>query len=455
MKNITARRDRLRDWWQTLGGDAGGNDDDEEQESNEKDKSDDSLVESSNGDSNAMENTNETKTNQKKQHDDNDKNEKNKPRPMPIVRWWRRVKRGAKTFRKAWSGDPKQSGTNHPNTDQKNNKKDGDNSEDDEEAKDLVDPFHLWQRWRQRLQRRSSLRNPEIVGQFDVAIVLTGLNDLKEATLPFMFRGRNATLNPKGEEEKGVMVGLERVLEALQQRMTLALDRAGGKETKSQKEEEKEVGYTLDDDNINVEKELLQSIRESESRLALQSHGTTRRRPLVVFPALPVSALPIFHSAPLRWFALPLFRRVDSYKRQVAARFPGEVLFVDTPTDDEFSEIEQGTGALWDERRREQVLLRLTDITQKARERVEEVMKEHYKKWAKTIGTKESHCYNHPTPEEAQNSSEMERSHRPGNSLISVDGVHPNDDGYEFWGRHIALAIVEEWNKQDEARQNE
>ena len=302
----------------------------------------------------------------------------------------------------------------------------------------------MWQRWRQRLQRRSSLRNPEIVGQFDVAIVLTGLNDLKEAVLPFMFRGKNASSNSEYSEHKSLMSELERVLQALQQRMALVLDRKG----QEQKIEEEPDSYSLDDDKKNVEDELLKSIRENEDRLAIRRH-TSRRGPLVVFPALPVSPLPIFHSQPLRWFALPLFRRVDNYKREVANRFPGEVLFVETPTDDVFSQIEQGKGTLWDERRAEQVLLRLTDVTQRAREHVELVMRAHYAKWKQSFGVKESQTDNRQTPEEAQHSCEIEVFRRPGSSLISVDGVHPNDAGYEFWGRHIANAIFEEWEAQD------
>jgi lysophospholipase L1-like esterase len=32
-----------------------------------------------------------------------------------------------------------------------------------------------------------------------------------------------------------------------------------------------------------------------------------------------------------------------------------------------------------------------------------------------------------------------------GSKLISFDDVHPNDDGYDLWGRHIAAEIIKEW----------
>ena len=38
---------------------------------------------------------------------------------------------------------------------------------------------------------------------------------------------------------------------------------------------------------------------------------------------------------------------------------------------------------------------------------------------------------------------------RPGQSMIAADHIHPSDKGYEFWGRHIAWAILQEWQNQD------
>jgi hypothetical protein len=135
----------------------------------------------------------------------------------------------------------------------------------------------------------------------------------------------------------------------------------------------------------------------------------------------------------------------------VARRFPGEVLFVEPPTLKVYSDIDEGKGPLWDERRTEQVLVQLTDVTQRARERVEALMKEHYEKWASRMGIHdESHQQHYQTPEEVHNDSAIQQACLPGRSLISVDNVHPNDEGYEFWGRHIAAAIIEEWNVQDD-----
>lgn len=36
----------------------------------------------------------------------------------------------------------------------------------------------------------------------------------------------------------------------------------------------------------------------------------------------------------------------------------------------------------------------------------------------------------------------------PASGLFAVDGIHPSDDGYDFWGRYIGDAIVKELKQQ-------
>jgi lysophospholipase L1-like esterase len=35
------------------------------------------------------------------------------------------------------------------------------------------------------------------------------------------------------------------------------------------------------------------------------------------------------------------------------------------------------------------------------------------------------------------------RRTRPGSSMISSDGIHPNEIGYEVWGRFMARKIID------------
>jgi lysophospholipase L1-like esterase len=199
----------------------------------------------------------------------------------------------------------------------------------------------------------------------------------------------------------------------------------------------------------------------------------------------------------------------------MARQFPREVLFVPAPSVQDLTELEAKTGPLWKASRAEQVLLQLTDVTQTVRDRVERLMKEHYyDKWnpnqqqqvpargndslnsSNSSGNDKddkdrinstAHARNRPAAptsssslsasipprfssggysnsqqEESlsafehdyyNNDDELSADRRPGQSLIGADLVHPNDKGYEFWGRHIGLAIAREWQVQDEQQQ--
>ena len=43
-------------------------------------------------------------------------------------------------------------------------------------------------------------------------------------------------------------------------------------------------------------------------------------------------------------------------------------------------------------------------------------------------------------------SSSSSRNTAQASPFLAPDGVHPNDLGYEYWGRSIAESIVKEWS---------
>jgi lysophospholipase L1-like esterase len=111
--------------------------------------------------------------------------------------------------------------------------------------------------------------------------------------------------------------------------------------------------------------------------------------------------------------------------------------------------MEAGRGPIFNSRKAEQVLLEITDVTKKAKETVEALMRKHYQQLTKDRerGKEETQdvyhqgCHDH-LPASAPNPT-------PGSTLMAVDNVHPNDEGYDFWGRHIAAAIVTEWKSKN------
>ena len=56
--------------------------------------------------------------------------------------------------------------------------------------------------WRDRLSRHSNRLRTEVFADFDVACVMTGFNDIKGATLPFLLRGDEVAF-PREARERG------------------------------------------------------------------------------------------------------------------------------------------------------------------------------------------------------------------------------------------------------------
>jgi hypothetical protein len=151
---------------------------------------------------------------------------------------------------------------------------------------------------------------------------------------------------------------------------------------------------------------------------------------MVVLPGMPARSLPIFQIAPLRWLAVPIIDIMDSHKKKLARRHDGEVLFVDAPTCEEIALYSCQSGMHWEDEMDDRLLLNLRGIKRKHARRIEAEMQEYFSKKSQ------------PTDPE---SLPLRRRHH---SMFSVDGIHPNDKGYDFWGRYIAQAIVEEWKRK-------
>lgn len=269
---------------------------------------------------------------------------------------------------------------------------------------------------------RRDFLDPVAACQFDIAVVLMGLNDIKDAFMPHMTAGRASSLEEGTVKiQGGLRRQLQEVLSALDTKMDL-----GG--------EEKDNSSTSDNGSLR-----------------------NLRRPLVVVPELPVAPLSLFRTAPLCWFLVPIFRAMENNKRFLSSCFPEYVVFIPQPNLQWWSDVEAGLGPIRENARKERLLLRMTDIAQTARERIQGLMKEHY--GAEDDDDTEMGSFDErpSDAEELQDlvdleySSKVERRKKgtkQQSPFIAADKMHPNDEGYEIWGRHIADAIIEHWNRE-------
>jgi hypothetical protein len=298
--------------------------------------------------------------------------------------------------------------------------------------------------------RRASI-SPRAAAKYDIAIVLTGLNDVKDAFMPHMTRGTNSSIKEGGVRIMGGMKDqLINVLQALRSKM-----------------DKMDLERTDDDLPSEVERKKVDHADPANPRT---DHPFQElKRPMVVVPELPVAPLQMFRLAPLKWFLIPIFRGMENNKRFIAKMFPEYVIFVPQPDLNWWTDDERGIGPVRATIQQEQLLLRVSDIAHTAQDRIQGLMKKYYdakhEEHHANITSRSSNYRDNPygpTSELAEMENErliqvIDDDHRneDGGTIdddfhskyVSMDRMHPNDEGYELWGRHIASAILEHWNR--------
>jgi hypothetical protein len=334
--------------------------------------------------------------------------------------------------------------------------------------------------WSDRLKEHKIRFDPNVLGPFDIAVVLTGSNDLKSAFFPFLLTGEDAEFRRQAQQRGGGYGNeLTRILQVLNRRMRMRLQTlresveaakervlesvdnirerlhsqdlnvpSGKGDSRSStgarpQTYHRRAGRASQIGNVDAAKQLENVETNTDTASLLDGdemlEGTTHTQtslynnphfPMVVLPGMAARALPIFQTAPLRWLAVPIVDIMDSHKRKLARHHDGEVFFIEAPSWEAMADFFGKNGVYWQEVVDDHVLLNLRGIKRKHALTIESDMAAYFAKKVQT-----------PKP----GTLPFRRRHY---SMFSVDGIHPNDQGYEFWGRYIARAIVEEWRRK-------
>ena len=291
--------------------------------------------------------------------------------------------------------------------------------------------------WYEKLRRHKRRFDPLMLGPYDVIIVVTGANDLKSAFFPFLLTGDDVEFRKQAKQRGGnYPQELRRVLETLRSRMksrleSLRISVEAATESVFERVEDTWDAIARGRFPNKSERGHLMSRQETEATLPETPTSQAHRPfPLVVLPGLSPRTLPVFRAVPLHWLAIPILDILDCYKRKLARSHPGEVVFAaieDIPALDLYAEEK---GPLWEQRVNEETLLSLHDVGKRDSQQTEAAMREYYKNGATYQGT--SWLFRNP----------------PHNRLLCVDGVHPNDLGYDFYGRYLGNVIFQELQKR-------
>jgi len=324
------------------------------------------------------------------------------------------------------------------------------------EAESARDPLSKGA-WQQRLRNHRRRFHPEFMGPYDIAVVLTGPNDLKAAVFPFLLTGEDGELRKQAQERGGGQTGeMGRVLETLRSRMASSFRNARDSfqaATDSVRERVEETvervapGSTWsmtrrrrDSNNphpksMSVDMGLLKDNEVTSS----PRHHHKGHVPLIFLPGLPARANPMTQHLPLRWLLVPLFEIMDYQKQILARESDGDVIFVPAPTTEEFVQFMNRRGRIYRDKSEEEVLVNLRDARRSTVRRTQSLMKEYYDRKGRSAAT------NNPFKRAQALLGLPPSIHLQG---FSADGVHPNDLGYDYWGRHIANAIYDEWQRR-------
>lgn len=328
--------------------------------------------------------------------------------------------------------------------------------------------------WKRRLAQHRKRFNPDLLGPYDIIVVLIGSNDLKSAFFPFMLSGDEVEFRRQAKQRGGNYAEeLRLLMETLNRKMRLqfesfrhsvietveaATDTVRGKveETMERIAPGSSNRMQLFRHTSRGQQQSPLSVSKASSGRSLDHHelldggGHARHAPLVVLPGLPSRALPIFRNAPLRWFVGPIVDVMDAHKRKLAKAHPGEVLFVKAPTTVDMTTFERQEGVVWQEKAQEETVLSLRDIKKSECRRLEQDMRGYLES---KMGTTEAKAGNSSFFFNAFSRmllvfANRNQSPAPLSTIFAVDRVHPTDVGYDFWGRYIAQYIFDEWVKQ-------
>ncbi len=279
----------------------------------------------------------------------------------------------------------------------------------------------MWQKWQTKLDLQTENVNEDNFEYYDVAVILTGINDLKAMALPSIMIQSSQGIRGHLQDFKRELIDLMVYL------------RAKMKNTIHQPSKNTPHGGN-------------------------QESTKEKHYPLIVIPAYPVASVPLMKYPPFNWLASTLLREwIEVKKQELAKKYPDSILFVDAPSFEALSQIEKESmhrndddvktpkeGADSNESSNTGILI-FKDRTRAARMKIEQLMKDYRNDMQRKLSN-----FSIGDLEAEKNFNEAFYHHDqleiPSSNLISYDKIHPNTVGYEFWGRHIASAIIKKWD---------
>ena len=254
--------------------------------------------------------------------------------------------------------------------------------------------------WVQKLEYHRQLHYSIPFSGYDYIIALSGVNDIKRVAVPFLLEKEEDGTSEHTDNNIGIEVA------------------------------QSSSGFHEDINRFirNVKKvsKFHHQVCTKNEKSNCGNHGINKL-PYIIFPSFPTVHVPAKTGPFVRWVAVQSTSYLDRIKKLVADEHPHHIYAVPCANEQDSLDFLNNKGSIWDALMEENIMLRLVRANgEVCRNLVEEMDKFYSKNMAK---------------KEAGMLFE---------GLFSNDALHPNDWGYEYFGRHIGKQIIERWKDNNE-----
>lgn len=252
--------------------------------------------------------------------------------------------------------------------------------------------------WIEKLHYHQQLYEVNPFAGYDYIIALSGINDIKRMLVPFLVYNDDSKHNDNRKKRaRGSFLGQEWGFGGDLRRLVRDLHKLSNFHSQSSSH----MTPSLDDHHENL--------------------------PLIIFPSFPAKHVPAKMGAVLRWIGVKLTGMLDAVKRRIADENAQYIYSAPYPDDQEtidFIHKVKKPGSLMDVLEENEIMIQLVHGNKDYCQQLVKDMKTFY------------------STRKAKQEDNMMAS-----DLFSNDAVHPNDRGYDYFGRYLGKYLLQRWGK--------
>jgi len=298
-------------------------------------------------------------------------------------------------------------------------------------------------KWIEKFEYHQKLYQYHPFQNYDIILVMAGLNDIKRILVPFMFhddqeenvlgkggKGKKGESeeekNPNGRNEQGFAADMKGLIQLLNNQHY----------NQQQQQMQQQIQQQCHDTTPSSSSSSSTTICTNNNKSNAQQQTQTQP-PMIVFPRFPTKENPVKMNKLLNSIAIYLSGLIDDIKQRIANQYSNVISPKNSSVETAVLYLQQQHMKREQRRQQKRVeeeeeedfinneefLINLIDSDYETCSNLEYKMKEFYSK-----RNASDFCIDTPT-----------------SSLFAPDGLHPNDSGYDYFGKLLAEDIIKEW----------